>query len=317
MKKIIIIDTYPINESIENTLKDCISRFKKMNINIMLVSHKPIAKDIQDSVNYTIYDNDNTLLPYNLTPYWWMDLGSLYVQMNTMGHSVTICKNMLTSVNMVKALGYDFFYFIECDNLFSDLDIDRLFKLTDEMFESNKKMIFFKQSNNELKKREGDDTIYETLMFGGIPSYFLYNMDLPTTVDEFTKMGMSSTLELSFYNKLHKKEDEFLIIDEKSSNYFSNSIINKYDQASYKCEVLRSNHGSYIMFIVNSGINKNNISFTINGGESMLLTPGGWFYKPLEYEINISITEDDVTTSKTFNIKNTDEYNQKGYIEFR
>lgn len=317
MKKIIIIDTYPTNESIENTLRDCISRFKPKGIDIMLVSHKPIAKDIQDSVNYCIYDNDNVLLPYDLTPFWWIDFGSLYVQMNSMGHSITICKNILTSVSMAKSLGYDFFYFIECDNLFSDLDIDKLLNLIDEMFDSNKKMIFFKQEYDEIKKKVGDDIVYETLMFGGIPSYLLYNMDLPTTVDEFIKMEMSQTLELSFYKKLHKKEDEFLIIDDKTSNFFNESVINKYDQSSYKCEVLKSNNGGYIMFIVNSTTNKHTISFTINDGESMILTPGGWFYKPLDDEINIIITENDISILKSFNIKNTDEYDQKGFIEFR
>ena len=96
------------------------------------------------------------------------------------------------------------------------------------------------------------------------------------------------------------------------------SDLNSHPHVSYDSKWCLVHNGIVENYLEIKGmLLKNNISFTINGGESMLLTPGGWFYKPLEYEINISITEDDVTTSKTFNIKNTDEYNQKGYIEFR
>ncbi len=131
MKRLFIIDTYPSDEKDKNILKRCIESIKPLGYDILIVSHLPIDTDIASSVNYVIYDFNNTFLIAHYTPFWWMNQPSFRVQINNAGHTLPICRNMNTSINMAKCLGYDEFIFMESDIVFEETDLNLLKNILD------------------------------------------------------------------------------------------------------------------------------------------------------------------------------------------
>lgn len=314
MKKLLIIDTYPINEAHEKALVECIDSLNSPNLDIMVVSHAPISKAIQEKVKYVIYDTENILLPKELTPYWWMGNNDTYCEIYDNGHSITICKNIKTSVSLAKTLGYDFFYFIESDNIFSDDDKTKLIGLSDITLENGKEMFVFKQNYGD------DEYIYETLIFGGKPSFLLENMLLPTTVDEYINFRFKPTLELSFYEMMNKHEDKLFVLNIDSTTFFNESTINKFSQNEFKCQILKTNHNTYILFVVNDARNTKTIDITINNDIFVKLDPGSWYYLPITHNVdtyNVTIIDGDYKINKNFNITNIENYDDNGFFEFR
>lgn len=314
MKKLIIIDTFITSKKVEETLNECIDNLKNKGYDLMVVSHKPIPKYIQDKLDYVIFDKDNTLLPYEITPITWVDTDNFRAELYDRGHSLTICKNMFTSINFSKILKYEFFYFLEFDNLFSELDIIKLDDMRLNMFNENKKMVLFKQIND-------DNEIYETLIFGGIPEYFLNAIQLPTTIDEYINLGFESTLEISFNKKLKKYEKDFYVIDKASDIFFDTSVINKFSQTSFKCEVIANNlDDRLLLWLSNDLLNKNNIDFIL-GLEKITLTPNSWHirYLNLGDELTIKIIDEELIVTKNFKInkENKNTFLERGMIYFK
>lgn len=311
------MDAYPNTKERIDCLTDCVDKIKNKGYDLMITSHLSIPLEVQNKVDYFIYDKENLLLPYDLTPYTWVSNHSFYLHVNVRGHQLTICKNMYNGISMANILKYDFFIFMEVDNLFGDEDFEKLDQLGKTMFESNKKMLFFKYKQNE-------SDAYETLIFGGIPSYFLEKSLLPTNVDEYIKWVsneddfLPESLELSFYKKFDDKE-LLLEIETTSNILFKNSTINKYSNSDHVCEVLTNNsNDEFILFIKNFGTKK--VNFKIDEIDH-ILEPGGWDYKYIDNDIEISVLiydGDEIVGRKSFQVndKNRELFSKKAYIEF-
>lgn len=317
MKKIIIIDTYPSTQEHIDCLGDCVDRLRNKGYDLMIVSHLPVPLEVQNKANYFIYDKENLLLPYHLTPYTWLSNESFYLRANARGHQITICKNMHNGISMANSLKYEFFIFMEADNLFESEDFEKLDQLGKTMFENDKNMLFFK-----YKQYESD--VYETLIFGGKPSYFLEKAMIPTNLEEYIEWVsvdgnfISQSLELSFYKRFDEKD--FLLEIETSSNIlFNNSTINKYSGCDHLCEVLTNNsNDKFILFIKNFGAKK--VNFNIDGIDNML-EPGCWSYRYIDNDIEISVLiydGDEIVGRKSFivNEENRKSFSEKAYIEF-
>jgi hypothetical protein len=234
MKNIIIIDTFPSSPIQENILRDCIENIKSIGFDIMLVSHHVISDDIQKNVDIMLYDKDNTFLPSQMTPHWWIDSGSFNITIHNSGHSLPISRNIFNSLSLAKSSNYDFFYFMEFDNLFVNSDILKLIELKNQMENENKKAIFFRPENF----RECGSYVYETLIFGGKPKEFLELFTPPNTLEKWIGLNMGYTLELSFYEQMSKYENEFLIIPQHSSEYFNDSKVNVFRYGLFHTELL-------------------------------------------------------------------------------
>jgi hypothetical protein len=314
MKKIIIIGTYPSTTYTEQLLSECIDKASQSEYDIMLVSHYPLPDYIQKKVDYYIFDKENTLEPYDLTPLWEFYNDSFEVSIKGKGHVTVICRNMFNGIGLAKHLGYDFFYFMESDNLFDSEDILKLEILRESMFDNNKSMILFCQENQEVN-------IYESLIFGGTPSYFLNNMSFPLTIDEYRKAEMSPTLERTFHDKLSKRENNLLLINELSSVYFNKSSLNIISN-NFKAEVIyNASHDVYIFWINNATANPYTITLKSNIIEDIELPPNGWYYLPLQIgtKFDIEVIENGIITKKEFDISedNLSKYKEIGIITFK
>jgi hypothetical protein len=313
MKKLIIISTYPNNEQKEHILSECIDKFKVLEFDILIVSHYPIPVYIQNKVNYCLIDNQNILLPYELTPKYWLINDEFNVNINNYGHQLTVSTNIKNGIDFATNNNYEFFLFTESDNLIDKSDITKIDKLSFLMFFTNKKMIFF----NHLVDNE---PIYETLIFGGIPSYYQENIKLPLTVEDVVNNDefIDFSLEKILYNQ-SKKEDDYLLIKSDSQSYFNNSLMNRITH-DYNVEVIGSNSNDNVVLWINNSTNNKKIDFIINNETELTLHPKNWYYcfKQIGDTINVTINDDGFLSYKNFSItdENKNKYREKGMITF-
>ena len=154
MKKIIIIDAYIANKEKENILRECISSFRKLNIDILLVSHSIIKQELIKLVDYYIYDKNNQF--NNNNGYVWRVFNDVEIRLYlNKSHEYSIIRAMRGALQYAKAMGYDYFYFTEFDNIIADVDIEWLEKSMTNLHESNKLFIFvtlltFQSDKSEL-----------------------------------------------------------------------------------------------------------------------------------------------------------------------
>lgn len=325
MKKIFIISCYPSTEKQQKILSDCIKILKKTDFKILVVSHKSISEEIQDSVDYFIYDKDNSFLPQEISPFTYNHNDSFNVRVNYPGHSICITRNMFNSIKFVNEYKFDFFYFMEFDCLFSDEDLNILVELSDKMLNENKKMVFFKPPEY---KAEGS-FVYETLLYGGVPSFFLEKFKPPTNIDEWSRNNMRLTLEHTFFEKFFENEHEYIIINEHSSNYFKSSEINVFRYGSFICEILfnESNPDTVVLYIENHFYNKTPKKVIIKENDVIIeereFCLGCWYYRT--YNLNNIIVSVEIYDSgfnegkKLFNLckENISKFKERGTITFK
>ena len=310
MRKIIIISSYATTLEKEKTLNDCIDKVLNKGYDVMLTSHYPVPDYIQKKVNYCIYDSDNILLPYSISPSFWIDNDMFQIEVNINSHNLTICRNMLNGVGLSKVMKYDFFFFMESDNIFEESDFIKLDDLSSQMLMSNKNLIFFK---NQWISEYGEHHInYETLIFGGKVNYFLDNINLPSTIEEYIQMYSPNrdvlyniVLEKIFFNKLSHLEDQIFIIDGSSKNFFTSSVINKYFITNI-CDVVLSNRDdNYILFI--SNFSDRNLIYEINSN-SIEFSIGMWHFNGISEDTHIVVRslDGEILDRKSFIISEFD-----------
>jgi hypothetical protein len=251
MKRIVIISSYPSGQREIDILNKCIDGYKQMGWDIMVVSHLPLDRDTSSKVQYTIYDSNNTFLPAHYTPFWWFDGIDFKIEIYNAGHTLPICRNMRASIGLAQAMGYEDFIFTECDIILSEDDSIRLVALMDNMHNMDKKMLFFRPE--EYRDCDGS-YVYETLMFGGNAKFFLDTFQPPLDVHEWLRIPMGYTLELSFYERFSKYEDQFLLVHDHSSNTFTDSDVNVLRYGLFNCELLYNDvvPEEPVLFIMNS-----------------------------------------------------------------
>lgn len=310
-KNIIIIGTYPNHPHKMEMLRECIERVKPLGYDILVVSHYPLPTDIQEMVDYVIYDKENTQMLYSCPEYSFVtNEFTLRKLSNEGGHALSVVKNINNGVNYVNYLNYEFFFYIESDNLFGPEDLLKIEILKNSMFLELKKMLLF---NPPIEKDS-----YETLVFGGIPSYYCKEIRLPVIEEDFK--GEKVSLERFFNYTHHQNDSSYYIINSSSQEYFTNSEINK-EYTKFIVLVVGSNNDSNIyLFIRNLPENPNSIEVTINSKPPKEIGGGGWYLVDVHLgePIIVKVVCDGVETIKEFGMTedNKFEYFKNGFIKF-
>lgn len=297
MKKIIIISTYPNTEGKINTLDECVDSLSGFGYDLMIVSHLPVPEYITKKVEYFLYDSENGLLPKSISPFFWTQNNSFSARIESNYHSLSILKNIYNGLNFVKLKEYDFFYFLESDNIFSDKDRGKLENLRNGMVTEEKKLIFFSYKPIDVFITDSNfslgNQIYETLIFGGYVNYFLNIYKIPTNIDGYVELFTIKdlpiymiTLEKHFYFAMNVYQDQFLIINRSSSDYFDTSVINKFTK-NFICQIIKSeNNENLILFIYNSSEHKCILNIKNN---SIEIYPDCWFYDIFNHDIEVKV----------------------------
>jgi hypothetical protein len=324
MKRLFIIDTYPSGDLEIDALNRCIDSLQASDYHVLVVSHLPLDVETAKKVEYVIYDNNNTFLSPEYTPFFWFTDKNFVVKINIPGHALPICRNMTSALHLAKAMGYEQFVFTECDVIFNIEDLRMLEAWMDQMVNENKKMLFFKPEGY----RYNDSYVYETLLFGGEIQYFLDTFIPPITEEEWLAKNMGHSLELSFYEKFVQDEERFLILNDHSSNILTKSDVNILRYGLFNCELLYNETDNHlpILFIMNALIGEEFKTVDVfQNGELIHSTAMGknhyWYrmFSPDDSQIVINVYNDDAKTSlfmtKTL-ICNNDIIKDKATIKF-
>lgn len=255
MKKLVILHSYPNTEKQQTVLSECLDALKKTNYDTMLVSHYPVPSDVYKKATYYLFDEDNEMLPEGEFPSYHYNMEGFQATINFPGHTLPITRSMKKSITFARALRYDFFWFMEADCIFSDNDLIRFDALRKQMFDEGKHMIFFKP--RDFREHMFNSQVYETLIFGGSPICFLSKWEPPSTLGEWRVSNMSHMLEYDFYIKFKQSENDYLLIDQHSSDYFNTSQINIFRYGAFICDALYHSDETVTIFNFNAYYNKN------------------------------------------------------------
>ncbi len=121
---VFVIDSWPNTPEKEDTLVELINKIKVFNIPIILCGHYPIKPEIQNMVDYFIFDKNNDVLyekdfeKYGINSDRWTETNT-YKLTNKIDfhHDYAIWLTMKNAFNLANQLGKKYIHFLEYDNL--------------------------------------------------------------------------------------------------------------------------------------------------------------------------------------------------------
>jgi hypothetical protein len=234
---IYIISTYP-NSSIKYEItKKCIQSLKKDGKKIMISSHMPLSEELQEMVDYYVYDGFNPLIKHTLYNNYWYDTSDFRAEVlfetlsknNNLNQSLTCLNNIENSISLAKSLGYKRVINVTYDYIFSESDIKTINNLLNRIENENKEGYFMQFSDNDF------DTLKSVFFIINTDTYkeIFTNPRTPEKYNqECSNMNCDNFLERYFYKKLENYKDR-LIIDHTTEEKLFNGEINIFSGVEY------------------------------------------------------------------------------------
>lgn len=127
---LVIILSHCNTEEKKELLENNIKKLKSNNFDILLLSHIPIPPNIQESIEYFIYDKSNPIInwPERGMVFWKKILGDINYRLQTIypDYGWTAFNQILLGGNLGLSLSYDYFSFINYDIQLTDSIIEAL-----------------------------------------------------------------------------------------------------------------------------------------------------------------------------------------------
>jgi|TARA_Y100000034_G_scaffold124671_1_gene173186 hypothetical protein len=232
LKKLAIIISHCDSSEKRNMLREAIFKLKKIDLDILLFSHVPINKDIQDNVNYLILDNYNPILTLDsdgtAMSYW---INRKY-------------KNKELKLICIRPdYGWTTFNQFKKSGLFSkDLDYDYFYLVHYDMELNNKTLKYFKLTETNLLSNS----------INPLNEYFF-----PST----NFIGLKKEMYSNFVNSINKKDYKNVVRNEGSAESYLTTLVSNLISTNdfIKVEVndLQRNVSVEEMFNHNENINDN------------------------------------------------------------
>lgn len=220
-KTLLVIGSYPSTEAGEKILQDTITRVRD-DFDILLGAHCPVSKEIQNAVQYFIYDYRNDIIPQNKDAHFWADYPDFYFKIyapeNSLNHSYAVLRLLMNACYLADDYYEDFVY-IEGDCLFSKEDILKLKEFKTTCANNNKDALFFKFPE-----------FLSTLIFYTKIKFFKKAFYFAKTPEDYQAyanyLGSYGSLENYLYKNLENKNlfEQVQTIDYKDlADYFNTS----------------------------------------------------------------------------------------------
>lgn len=310
-------------------LNECISSIRKQGYDILVSTHIEVSKEINDVVDYVVYDKENPLIMYDeylnnpSVVYVWMSLPG-YEQNYPIkfNHAYAVMRLIQNASAIADVNGYENVYFVNYDYVLNDENIlirhSDLLKDNDIVsynwldygsnhtnnissgFFSVKNTPFYNLIKN-IKSKEDyckyGSPVFEEFLYEYVNNYSTLktvNISISELLDNLTPEEVSSG-KIATTNKVAVKSilDDFII------------------KGKYHLFLTKDGSDNYYIFIRYS--HTSNITFNVLGREYKWVTNPGVNLIPvnekqLEYGIDINIdtnNEDDINVDRRLNIKTT------------
>jgi glycosyltransferase involved in cell wall biosynthesis len=203
-----ILSTYPILNSVTETTIECIKALKQTGKKIILTSHLPIPKELQELVDYCIYDKNNLLTKHTFYNYTWFDYGSWRVDLiltgenNDVYHGPAVYTNYYNGAALAEKLGIKKAYFLNYDyHLKNASYIDSISSILNS-----------KKAYVGLREEQEGNTII-TYFLASEPKFYLDHFPLVQTSKEYDDLMVewdseSNGLENLTYHTFNQDKDK-------------------------------------------------------------------------------------------------------------
>jgi hypothetical protein len=124
MKEIYLITAYTPTFKKQQVLRSLVDSISKQGKDIMVISHSPIPKDIEEMCKYTIFDSENKLIYDTDTQYWShtkiANIGFRFINLKSAATLLACWTLQSGGFAYLKALGYNIVHYLEYDSEIND-----------------------------------------------------------------------------------------------------------------------------------------------------------------------------------------------------
>ena len=313
-----VISTYPNTQSVIDTTKKCILSIKKTGRKIILTSHLPIPEELQELVDYCVYDKNNILTKHTHYKHTWFNYGNwradIYLEgeNNDIYHGPSVYTNYYNGASLALDSNIKKLYFINYDYIVSNPQyIDDISKIL-----NNKKAYVGYQQSQEGK-------VIITFFLASTPELYLTHFPFiedSQDYDDLMEMygSESNGLENLVYHSFKVSENQIHWEEESDFNQLISDNFTHYDYScvEYLTVLPTTEDGQLAIFYQNSNNNdskKLTVTITEPGSKTInedLNVDGrmSWYKlhpKPLDYievTFNIYNTNNKIISSKKIKI---------------
>jgi hypothetical protein len=212
-KNVVIISSYTANDTINKITLNCIKSIKNLGYDIILTSHAPIPVDLQNEVDYVVYDKNNLLTYHDYYAFYNYDDNEITVNMdirtekNHIYHGPAVYTNYYNGLALAQRIGYDNAICVNYDMIIKD---DVFNTLLNKL--KTKKAVF-----NITKAQEG--YALRTVIFATNINFFMDKFKKVIKENDYTNWknyvgSESNGLENMFYHTLKNNLNEMLLLDD-------------------------------------------------------------------------------------------------------
>ena len=315
-KTCIILFSHADTNKKENILKETILGLKSLNLPIILVSHAKISLEIQELVDYSLYEKNNLLIKetelfneelpitesnYN-TQYFFGGISTrCYV------HKKTYCPSVINlyinGFNIAKYLGFDYAILWEYDYHVNEKTKENLTNFLSQVIESEYDGFFIPCAIAGIKSVTAVPAIFPVNKF-----IDYINHDVIYTAKDYINVTNFKICEewiYDFYKKLDNAlsisyEEYFTIFSDLRCNLVSSGVDNPhFGTLNSGVFICKDNKEKWIFSIFNDSKSDITIQFEIKYNEKLICSLNqtfprkGWYYINLPNSISTEILNSD------------------------
>lgn len=312
LKDLIVIDSYPTTDICREVLKECIIRLKD-KFDIALTTHYPVDMELQNMVDYYIFDSFNDIIDDGNNYFVWHKNDLFHAQIqHSKNYAYSAHSCILNAVNLLRRK-YKYFYHVNGDTLISSKDIDKLEQLKELTLRAGKKSLFFRE-----KLDKNDPTylaVIDVKIFFSETKFFIENFNVINSKEEFIDYTAEfrhpyvlRLLESYYAERIDNwTSDDVYLVKSKLSDYFTNSeidVLNSFNgtpehRRDYEFYLLKEQTSNKIFFAyitANPNKNKPHVNVSINNEQFTISNTTYHFYKEvIVTQENILLTIDGVS----------------------
>jgi hypothetical protein len=267
-KPIIVIDAFLNKSEKNNILISNLQKFKKFNIPILLIGNKPISIEIQNEVDYFIYDKQNLLFKdsyYCYESFWSAERFEDFIVETRaeykQEHGLSVLCNLTKSINFVKNLGFTKLIHFEWDLFIDDDDHEKYNNLINNFINSNEKAFFV-----------GTSEISFIFWMIDIPFFnnkfpqILNEQDYKKSISNLNQSNIFLKVEKLFFIIFHDilNEKELINEDEFAKNNITKSISLYFSDFNYEKPNTKDAYQGLCKINQNSVLQNKLLIFTFN-----------------------------------------------------
>ena len=318
--EVFIISTYPSQQSVVDATKECILAAKDSGRKVILTSHYPIPKELQEIADYSITDPNNILTKHDFYKTSWADYEQFKAEIylpgeeNDVYHGPAVYTNYYNGVSLAKTLGFKKAYFLNYDYIPENPEfIDSISLIL------NKKVAF--TDVKDYPEGKVSSTFFTAINI----DFYLQTHPKISTAHEYNGLkdvwgSRSNGYENLYYHCLlpYKDKVEFVSGDKWDELITDNFKHLNFSRVEYftllptnkdnALSLYYQNANSFDSKIINVKINQNN-KLILDHNIEVVSTMAWYYIQPTDQDLEIEVNAYDVKTSNLLWSKNIS-YNQ-------